>query len=62
MGYPYYETSAKKNIGLRETFEDVFEQSFANKFNEKQNALIKLRHERLQRDNARYDFMNKQEV
>ena len=31
-------------------------------FNEKQNALIKLRHERLQRDNARYDFMNKQEV
>ena len=33
MGYSYYETSAKKNIMLDETFEDVFEQSFANKFN-----------------------------
>ena len=31
-GIHYHETSAKANIGLKETFEDIFEQSYKNKF------------------------------
>ena len=31
-GIHYHETSAKANLGLKETFEDIFEQSYKNKF------------------------------
>ena len=31
-GINFHETSAKANIGLTETFEDIFEQSYKNKF------------------------------
>ena len=31
-GIEYHEASAKANIGLKETFEDIFEQSYKNKF------------------------------
>ena len=31
-GINFHETSAKADIGLKETFEDVFEQSYTNKF------------------------------
>ena len=31
-GIHYHETSAKANIGLKETFEDIFEQSYKNRF------------------------------
>ena len=32
FGISYHETSAKANIGMSESFEDIFEQSYRNKF------------------------------
>ena len=31
-GISYHEASAKKNIGLKEMFEDIFEKSYGNKW------------------------------
>ena len=45
-GIHYHETSAKANQGLTEVFEDIFEQSYANKFmNQNQDEELKARSE-----------------
>ena len=32
FGFNFHETSAKMDIGMKETFEDIFKQSYRNKF------------------------------